>query len=321
MKFKSQFHITGTGRALPEKCMTNKDMEQFFETSDEWISRRTGIKQRYFVKEKSEFSCSDLATEAAKKALDMAGVDPKELDLIILGTLSPDTYLPATAVLVQKNLGATKALSFDVAAACTGFVLSLDVAAQFISHGRAKKVLVIGGEVLSRYFTWTHRETDVIFADGAAAAVLEATHDKAGLIEAVAGTDSEFWKAIYIPGFDGPRPQTVNLDGKNVFKQAVKHLSESTLEVLMKADTPIQNVDHFFFHQANIRINEAVAEKLEIPAEKLYSNIHKYGNTSAASIPILLDETNREGKIKEGDLVLFAALGSGLTYEALLLRW
>ena len=321
MKIRSRFRITGTGRAIPERLMTNKDFEKILDTSDEWIQRRTGIKQRYFVKEKNEFSTSRLATQASKKALEMAGLKPEDIELIIVGTLTGDTVLPSTAVLVQRDLGANNALAFDVSAACAGFVLSLDIAAQFISHNRAQKTLVIGAEVLSRYTTWKQRETDVIFADGAAAAVLETTPDDAGLIESTAASDANFWNAIYIPGFDGPRPQTVNLDGKNVFKQAVKYISESTLKVLMKADIPLEKVDHFLFHQANIRINEAIAEKLNIPLHKVHSNIHKYGNTSAASVPILLDELNREGKIKKGELVLFGALGSGLIYGTSLLRW
>ncbi len=321
MKIKSRFRITGTGRAIPERLMTNKDFEKILDTSDEWIVRRTGIKERHFVKERSEFSNSQLAGEASRKALEMANAKPEEIDLIILGTLCPDTVLPSTAVLVQRDLQAHNALAFDISAACTGFVLGLDIASQFISHGRSRKTLVIGTEVLSRYFTWKQRETDVIFADGAAAAVLEATEEDAGLIESTAGSDANFWDAIYVPGCDGPRPQTVHLDGKNVFKQAVKYVSESTLKVLMKADIPLEKVDHFIFHQANIRINETIAEKLNIPLSKVHSNIHKYGNTSAASVPILLDEVNREGKIKKGDLVLFGALGSGLVYGASLLRW
>ncbi|MBI2609463.1 MAG: ketoacyl-ACP synthase III [Deltaproteobacteria bacterium] len=320
-KFKSRFHITGTGFTHPPRLLTNEDMTQFFETSDEWITRRTGIKQRYHLDKYEEFANSQYATEAAQKALNMAKIKPEELDVIVLGTLTPDCVLPSTAVLVQNNLKAKNAFAFDVSAACSGFVLSLELAANYIAQKRVKKALIIGSEMLTRYCTYKQRNTDVIFADGSGAAVIEATTGEAGLLACTSGSDYEFWQSIYIPGHSGPRPQTVNLDGKTVFKQAVKHMGEGTLKVLVETDTPIGKVDHFIYHQANVRIIEAIVEKLNLPKEKVYSNIHKYGNTSAASVPILLDELNREGKIKKGNLIVLSALGSGLFHETLLIKW
>ncbi|MBI2027271.1 MAG: ketoacyl-ACP synthase III [Deltaproteobacteria bacterium] len=321
MQFKSRFSILGTGCAVPENKVTNFDLEKHFETSDEWIRRRTGIHERRITKEKSEFTNSILITQAANKALQMADVPAESLDLIIVGTVTGDAVIPATAVLVQNNLGAHNALSFDITAACTGFILGLEIAGHYLANSSFKRALVVGSEVLSRYLTFKKRETDVLFADGSGAVVLEKTRSEQGLLASYTATDASFWNSIVIPGIDSPLQRTVHLDGKTVFKQAVHYISSSCEKTLVVCDFPIEKVDHFIFHQANVRINQAIAEKLNIPENKIHMNIHKYGNTSAASIPILLDEVYREGKIKRGDYIVMGALGSGLAYGSALLRW
>ncbi len=321
--------ITGTGSCLPEKVLTNFDMERMLDTSDEWIVARTGIHERRIAGE-GEYT-STFATAAAHKALEAAGVDAADLDLIVIGTVTPDFPFPATACIVQQNLGASKATCFDLNAACSGFLYALATAEKFIAGGTAKKALVIGAEVLSRIVDWSDRNTCLLFGDGAGAAVLEATRGESGILSTHLHTDGNHWETLYQKGCGSRNPASQkNLDerliylsmhGNEVFKLAVRAMGEVSLEALAASGLSPDDVSLFIPHQANLRIVEAVGKRLGIDADRVFVNLHRYGNTSAASIPIALDEARRAGRIKEGDLVLLAAFGGGLTWGSAALRW
>ena len=321
--------ITGTGSCLPEKVLTNFDLERMLDTSDEWIVARTGIHERRIAGE-GEYT-STFATAAAHKALEAAGVDAADLDLIVIGTVTPDFPFPATACIVQQNLGASKATCFDLNAACSGFLYALATAEKFIAGGTAKKALVIGAEVLSRIVDWSDRNTCLLFGDGAGAAVLEATRGESGILSTHLHTDGNHWETLYQKGCGSRNPASQkNLDerliylsmhGNEVFKLAVRAMGEVSLEALAASGLSPDDVSLFIPHQANLRIVEAVGKRLGIDADRVFVNLHRYGNTSAASIPIALDEARRAGRIKEGDLVLLAAFGGGLTWGSAALRW
>jgi len=320
--------ILGTGSYLPRKVLTNQDLEKMVDTSDEWITTRSGIKERRIVSEGE--SWSSLATEAAKKALEMAQVEPRDLDLIIAGTFTADMPLPSGACLVQNNLKAYKAAAFDLAAACTGFIYGLIVAEKFIKDDPNIKVLVIGAEVLSPITNWEDRTTCVLFGDGAGAVVVGRGEGK-GILASYIGSDPTVWDLLCVPGGGSLYPPFkegvpkeeyfIKMKGNEVFKYAVRYMEETARFVLEKAGYTPTDVDWLIPHQANIRIINMVAKKLGIPQEKVFVNIEKYGNTSAATIPIALDEAVRTGLIKPGDLVLLDAFGGGFTYGAILLRW
>ncbi len=322
--------IVGTGMAVPDKVLTNADLEKMVDTSDEWIVSRTGIRERR-ISEPDE-ALSDFALPAARRALDMAGVAGEAIDLVICATVTPDTVFPATATQIQAGIGAGRAAAFDISAACTGFIYGLAIASQFIQTGAAASALVVGGEMLSKFTDWTDRNTCVLFGDGAGAAVLAASDDpERGLLGIALHADGALGDLIHRPAGGSRIPPTVQsmeadlsfikMRGNETFKVAVRSLAEVSDEVLTAAGIAHQEVDWFIPHQANRRIIDAVGQRLEIREGHTYVNIDRYGNTSAASIPIALDELNRAGRIEPGNILLFSAFGSGLTWGAGVARW
>ena len=321
--------ITGTGSALPEKVLTNFDLEKMVDTTDEWIVARTGIRERRIAVE-GEYT-STFASAAALRALEMAGVAASEIDLIIVGTLSPDFPFPSTACIVQKDIGATNATCFDLSAACSGFIYALATAEKFIVSGSVKKALVIGAEVLSRIVDWTDRNTCLLFGDGAGAVVLEAVEGENGILSSHMHSDGNYWDILYQKGCGSRNPATQqNLDdrlvyltmhGNEVFKYAVRAMAEVALEALAANGLTSEDISLFIPHQANQRIVDSVGKRLSLSSDQVFVNLDRYGNTSAASIPIALDEAMRGGRVKEGDIVLLDAFGGGLTWGASLLRW
>jgi 3-oxoacyl-[acyl-carrier-protein] synthase-3 len=326
--------ILGTGHYLPPQVRTNFDLEKMVETSDAWIVERTGIKQRHIAPE--GVVTSDMATAAAKNALEMAGLRATDLDMIIVGTITPDMPMPATAVFVQQKLGAGCVPAFDLSAACAGFVFGLSVADQFIGSGMMKHVLVVGVELLSRVVDWTDRTTCVLFGDGAGAAVLGPADAKAGdakprgILSTSILTDGSLARALYIPGGGSENPTTqatvaqslqyVHMKGQDVFKVAVKNLLSASRNALERAGMTQDDIDWICPHQANKRIVDQVVARVEVPSERVLMNIDRVGNTSSASIPILLDENYRSGKVKAGDTVLMCALGAGISWGSAIVR-
>lgn len=322
--------ITGTGSAVPEHVLTNFDLEKLVDTNDEWITTRTGIKERR-IAAAGEYT-STFATLAARRALDMAGISPEELDLIILGTVTPDFPFPATACIVQKELGAKNAAAFDLSAACSGFIYGLHLAEAQIKSGMAQKVLVLGAEVLSRVVDFSDRNTCILFGDGSGAAVLEADSDEQGILSTHIFTNGAHWDLLYQPGVGSRHPATdaatfdeklyyLRMEGNEVFKHAVRAMGDAAAAALEANHLTADHLALLIPHQANRRIIEATGKRIGLPAEKVFVNLHKYGNTSSASIPIALDEANREGRLKGGDLVLLNAFGGGFTYGSALIRW
>ena len=322
--------ISGTGHALPAGVITNDDLEKLVETSDEWITARTGISQRH--KAGDDEPTSVLATRAARKALDRAGVEPADLDLIICATVCPDMALPSTAVLIQSQLGAKQAAAFDLVAACSGFLYALTTASQFIATGMYQTVLVIGVEELTRYVDYTDRSTCVIFGDGAGAAVVtRSPDDKRGLLAARIQSDGDFAECLYIPGGGTRIPAShesvdggqhfIKMKGNELFKVAIRSMEDLSRKVLDEVKMTANDLDLLVPHQANQRITDAVAERLGIPSEKVYSNIAHIGNTSAASIPICLDELVEAGRLKPGMTMMMTSFGAGVTWGSVLMRW
>jgi 3-oxoacyl-[acyl-carrier-protein] synthase-3 len=321
--------ILGSGSALPEKVLSNSDLEKMVETSDKWITERTGIKERHMAA--PDETTSTLSVKASRKALEMAGLTSKDLDLIICATISPDMPLPSTAAFIQHDLGARACCAFDLAAACSGFLFGMTVAEQFIRNGRCKYVLVIGAELLSRYVDYKDRETCVLFGDGVAAAVLGRVTPPSGILASEMHTEGRFADHLCIPAGGTASPAShetvergahyIKMRGNELFKVAVRNMQDVSRRVLEKAQIPASQIDLFIPHQANQRITEAVRERLGVAPEKVYTNIHRVGNTSSASIPICIDECVRSGRLKRGDLVLMAAFGAGVTWGAVLMRW
>ncbi len=321
--------IAGTGMAVPEKVLTNADLEKIVDTTDEWIIARTGIKERRMAAE--DEGLSDFAVPAARRALEMAGLQGSDVDLVICATVTPDTSFPSTAALVQDQIGARGAAAFDLSAACTGFIYGLGVADQMIRGGGARAAVVVGGEVLTKFVDWSDRATCVLFGDGAGAVVLVGGDDERGLLATALHSDGSLGDLIHRPGGGSKTPcfngygdhhlNFIKMRGNETFKIAVRSLAEVSDEVLERCGLSRSDVDWFIPHQANLRIIEAVGQRLEIPEGHTYVNIERYGNTSAASIPIALDELNRAGRIEPGDHLLFSAFGSGLTWGAGLVRW
>jgi len=324
-----RFKIIGTGSALPEKVLTNFDLEKMVDTSDEWITERTGIKERRIADDKT--ATSDLVAEAARKALQMAGLKPQDVDTIIVGTSTPDTVYPATACWVQKNLGISGSAAFDVSAGCSGFIFALEIAANLINNKTSRRALVCGGEVMSKVVNWQDRATCVLFGDGAGACVVEATDKDSGILSSNWGCDGNLAPLLYQPagGTRMPASETtvakklhsVAMQGNEVFKHAVRAISQATLKALKDANLTAKDVSLFIPHQANMRIMEATRERTGIPFEKTYIVIHKYGNMSAATVPICLDEALRAGKIKDNDIIVLAAFGTGFTWAGMVIRW
>ncbi len=320
--------IIGTGSFAPEKILTNFDLEKNLDTSDEWIFTRTGIRQRHVAGD--DEATSDLATRAAQNALEMAGVSPEELDLIIVGSITGDFSFPATACLVQKNLGARNAFAYDVSAACSGFIYGLSNAELYHAAGKARKSLIIGAETMTRTVDWKDRGTCVLFGDGAGAVVLETSDGESGILSTHLHSDGSSWELLYQPGFGSRKlpsvegregPYFLKMQGNEVFKIAVRYLSDVVIEALESNGISKEEITLIFPHQANQRILDATGKRLKIPLEKIFSNVASYANTSAASIPIALDEANRTGRIKAGDLIVLNAFGGGFTWGSALIRW
>lgn len=321
--------ITGTGSCLPERVLTNADLEKTLDTSDEWIVTRTGIRERRIAAD-GQYT-SDLATEAGRRALVMAGIEPADLDLILVATVTGDFSWPATACLVQHQLQAHRAFAFDISAACSGFIYGLATAESYIRSGAARRVLVIGAEIFSRIVDWQDRGTCILFGDGAGAVVLEAQQGDRGLLSCHLHTDGANWPLLYQLGFGSRNPAGgpngkkelpyIRMQGNEVFKVAVRSLSEAGEEALSANGLQANDVDLLIPHQANRRILEATAKRLGIPFEKVVMNLDRVGNTSGASIPLALDEAHRGGRIQPGDLLLLNAFGGGFTWGAVLIRW
>lgn len=321
--------ILGTGFYVPEKIMTNADLEKIVETSDEWIVERTGIKERRIAEDNQPMS--DLAIRAAENALADAGVAAEELDLIIVATLTSDRIIPSTACMIQNRLGAKQAAAFDLSAACSGFAYAASVAAQFIETGAYKKALVIGAETLSKYINWEDRNTCVLFGDGAGAAVLGQVEDGYGILSFDLGSDGSGGDAIQIPSSGSLMPVSkesidqrlnlIHMNGRDVFKFAVKAMGRTVKNSLAKIDMPQEQIDWLVPHQANIRIIESAAKRLSMPMDKVIVNIHKYGNMSAACIPIALAEAAAAKRFKKGDIIALSGFGAGLTWASCIIRW
>ncbi len=318
----------GIGSAAPEKVLSNHDFEKMIDTSDEWILSRTGISERRIAE--PEVASSDLAYEACLKALEDASMDIEEIDGIIVGTITPDHLFPSTACVLQSQLGAKNAFAFDISAGCSGFLYALHVAKGMIQGGTNKKLLVVGAEVLSKIMNYDDRTTCILFGDGAGAAVLAAS-DTPGILSSCLGSNGDHWKLLWMPAGGSRIPTSeeslkngdhfLKMEGKEVFKEAVKALESSSLEAIRQADITPDQIDLLIPHQANFRIIEAVRKRLELPEEKVFSNLERYGNTSSASVPIALDEAVKSGRLKKGDIVVFSAFGAGFTCGASVVRW
>lgn len=321
--------ILGTGHYTPEKVVSNFDLEKIVETSDEWITERTGIRRRHVAADHEV--TSDMAANAARRALEAAGITAADIDMIIVGTISGDSPMPACAVHVQQKIGAPNVPAFDLSAACAGFVFGLRIADQFITTGAARRILVIGVELLSRLLNWQDRTTCVLFGDGAGAVVLGPSDgDGRGVLASRIFTDGSLAPALTIPGGGSAEPMTderlaakrnkVHMNGKEIFRTAVKNLSSASMGVLEEAGLSGSDVDWVVAHQANLRILTQVSDRVAVPMERFIINIEEYGNTSSASIPIALDEGVRDGRIKPGQTILMCALGAGISWGAALVR-
>lgn len=321
--------ITGTGRAIPEKILTNADLEKMVDTSDEWIRTRTGIRERRIAE--GNIASSDLGLEAARKAIEDAGISPSEIDLIIVATITPDMAFPATACIIQDKLGAVNAAAFDLSAGCSGFVYALDMAASRVMAGLDNTVLVVGTDTLSKITDFTDRSTCVLFGDGAGAAVVQPVEDGYGILASYLGADGSMGHTLSLPAGGSRKPATedtvrmrehfICMSGNEVFKFAVRIMAEASLEVLRRANLEPDDIDLFIPHQANIRIIDAAAKRLDLPKEKIFVNVDRYGNTSAASVPIALDEAVEEGLVKRGDNLVLVGFGAGLTWASVALKW
>ncbi|MCX7913287.1 MAG: ketoacyl-ACP synthase III [Thermodesulfovibrionales bacterium] len=321
--------ITSTGSYLPEKRLTNIDIEKIIDTSDAWITERTGIKERRIANESE--TTSELAYCAAKRALEKKNINSCELDLIIVATVSGDMPFPATACILQDKLGAKKAAAFDISAACCGFLYGMSIADSFIKTGLYKKILLVGVEVLSKFIDWNDRSTCILFGDGAGAAILEPTNSDSGIISTHLYSDGSLWDLIHIPGGGALHPTSkytlenklhyIKMRGNETYKVAVKILESLVIDTLKANNLNPSDLSLLIPHQANLRIILSTAKRLGIGLEKILINIDKYGNTSAASIPIALDEAIDSGRIKKGDYVLLEAIGAGLTWASALIRW
>ncbi|MFA5515993.1 MAG: beta-ketoacyl-ACP synthase III [Desulfuromonadales bacterium] len=321
--------ITGTGHAVPERIFTNADLEKIVETSDQWIVERTGIRERRIVAPGTPLST--LATAAAERALADSGAAAADLDLIIVGTVTGDMKFPATACLVQEKLGATKAVAFDLSAACSGFLYGLQVAEGLMLTSGYQRALVIGGDVLTSMVNWEDRDTCVLFGDGAGAVVLAPANEGRGILKTVLRSDGSCNRMLFNPGcgsLNPPTPEnareklhTIRMEGREVFRHAVVAMVEVMNAALDQAGLSINDIDLFIPHQANLRIIEAVGKRLRFPAEKVYVNVDRFGNTSAASIPIALDEARRTGLIRPGDTVGMTTFGAGFTWASGIIRF
>jgi 3-oxoacyl-[acyl-carrier-protein] synthase-3 len=321
--------ILGTGHSYPEGILTNEDLTKIVETSDEWITTRTGIKQRR--KAAADEYTSLFAVRSARQAIERARLDPADIDLLLCATVTPDQILPSTGCIVQAELGANNAAAMDIVAACSGFLYGLSMADSMIKTGQVRNAVVVGAEILTQYVDYTDRQTCVLFGDGAGAAVLGPIEGNRGILASKIRSDGRYEEQLYSPGGGTrrrPSPETLaagdhffKMKGNELFKVAVRSMAEVSRDVLDQAGVKSDEIALFIPHQANQRITEAVAERLKVDMSKVYSNIAVHGNTSSASIPIALDECVEAGRVEEGDLVLMASFGGGVTWGAVLLRW
>ncbi len=329
--------IVGTGSYVPEHILTNTDLEKMVDTSDEWITTRTGIQARRIAGPGE--GTAQMAAIAGRRALDMAGVTPADLDLIIVGTFSPDKTMPSCGCLVQKEIGAVNAAAFDINAACSGFIYSLDVADKYLKANPAMKILVVGAETLSSRINWQDRNTCILFGDGAGACVVTGGNSTSGIIDSRLYSDGRLWKLLYLensprricpgvapaPSENGPEDNgegaAIRMEGRDVFKYAVRTMEQAVFDLLKRNGMGIDDITLLIPHQANIRILKSLAERLAIPLEKVYVIVQKYGNTSAASVPLAIDEANRAGRLQRGDNILFCVFGGGFTWGTALMKW
>jgi len=322
--------ITGHSSFVPSKILTNKDLAKIVDTTDEWITARTGIKSRRIAAH--DETTAYLATEAAKGALDQAGLDAGELELIIVATITPEMVFPSTASFVQRDLGANKAWVFDLAAACSGFVYGLSIVQQFLESGRCQNALVIGAETLTKITDWSDRTSCILFGDGAGAVVLERKKDsRSGILYSIMASDGNRWRALNCQAYgsrypadkklDDPKKIYMEIKGREVYQQAVRRIVEAVTQCMEHCSLSIDDIAMVISHQMNARIIESAAKRLNLPDEKVFLNIAEYGNTSAASVPIAFDDCARKGKIKRGDIVIFVAFGAGLTWGANVIKF
>ncbi len=320
--------VIGTGSCLPERKLTNFDLEKMVDTSDEWITTRTGIHTRRIAGKGEENY--RLATCAAREALAMSGIDAKDIDLIIVATFTPHMMMPSCACFVQAEIGASNAYAYDMNAACAGFLYALDMADKNICSNPDINILVIGSETLSAHVNWQDRNTCILFGDGAGACVVTGGIDGTGIVDSKLCSDGNLWKLLYMHSPKSLNPEIIQEDnngchikmmGRDVFKHAVRAMEEAIVDILERNNLTVNDVDLMIPHQANIRILNKLVERLDVSREKVYINVNKYGNTSAASIPIALDEANRQGKMNRGDLLLFCSFGGGFTWGSMLMRW
>lgn len=320
--------ITGCGSCYPDRVMTNRDLEKMVDTSDEWITTRTGISERRIAAPHE--ACSDLATVAAERALEMAGMDAADLDAVIVGTISGDMQFPATAVFVQDRLGAANAVAYDLSAACSGFIFGVNTARALIASGQMERVLVIGAEILSKFVDWEDRATCVLFGDGAGAVIMEPCEAGEGILSTLMKSDGSLADLLCIPGGGSRKPLTevmyrerdqyIKMRGDGVFKYAVRAMTDATRQAVDDAGVSLDDVALLIPHQANIRIIDAVVERLGYPRDQVVVNLDRFGNTSSATIPIAYDEAVRGGRVAPGDLVVMVGFGGGFTWGSLLLR-
>lgn len=321
--------IISIGSYLPERVLSNSDLEEMVDTSDEWITERTGIRERRIADESQ--AASDLAFEASKIALDRAGLSAADIELIIVATVTGDMPFPSTACFLQNRLGASSAVGFDINATCSGFLYALYVADGFIRSGMHRRILVVGTEVLSKVTDWKDRTTCVIFGDGAGAAIVEGTSEDRGILSMSIHSDGSMWELINIPGGGSRNPAStdtlqkgmhyIRMKGNETFKVAVRTLEDVALKTLADNSLDSSRLSLLVPHQANLRIIQATADRLNLPMEKVFVNLEQYGNTSAASIPIALDEALTSGRIRDGDYILLEAFGGGLTWASALIKW
>ena len=329
MRQNQRASITGIGSYLPNKVLTNYDLEKMVDTSNDWIIQRTGIKERRIVE--NGVTTSDLATQASLRAMEDAGVSPKDLDMIITSTITPDHIFPSTSCYIQQKIGATRACAFDILAACAGFIYAMSIGQSFINSGAMKTVLVVGAECLSKITDYTDRATCVLFGDGAGAVIIQRNPVKHEILSSSLAADGSEADVLIMPGGGAKNPASlesiqqrlhyIQFRGKEVFKLAINNITNLILETTKENGLTLDDIDLIIPHQSNLRIIEATMEKLGLPMEKAFVNIDKYGNTSSASVPIAIDEARKDGRLRKGNIVMLVAFGGGLTWGSSLIRW
>ena len=329
MQQNQRASITGIGSYLPNKVLTNYDLEKMVDTSNDWIIQRTGIKERRVVE--NGVTTSDIATQASLRAMEDAGVSPKDLDMIITSTITPDHIFPSTSCYIQQKIGATRACAFDILAACAGFIYALSIGQSFINSGAMKTVLVVGAECLSKITDYTDRTTCVLFGDGAGAVIIQRNPIKHEILSSNLAADGSEADVLIMPGGGARNPASlesvqqrlhyIQFKGKEVFKLAINNITNLILETAKENGLTLNDIDLIIPHQSNLRIIEATMEKLGLPMEKAFVNIDKYGNTSSASVPIAMDEARKEGRLRKGNIVMLVAFGGGLTWGSSVIRW